>query len=322
MYAWPSARSPADRPRLQQRLELPGLGPSLVVRAVAGQGADQRAVAALGPEVRVDGEDAAFRGGPRADADHPGGEPARGGQRGGLVGGLGDRLGHGLGHEDNVDVAGVIQLPAAALAHGHHGEPTRRGCGQLGPGHGERRLEHRGRDVGEFLGRLVDGCDAGQVAGGQVQQPAPVGGGQRGHRLAARADCAQHLRAEVGGIWAGDSTAQHVAVFRVPGQVVGQAGADAEYGGQPVAEVRLVAQRRAQGVRVGCGAEYPGQAGQREVGIGRRAQRGHDGVSFQLAGRDVDVVEQQPLGPRGIRETRPGQPPRQRGPRTAHTGKH
>ena len=35
----------------------------------------------------------------------------------------------------------------------------------------------------------------------------------------------------------------------------------------------------------------------------------------------AEVGEQQALGPRGVRETQPGQPPRQRGPRTAHASK-
>ena len=43
-----------DRPRLEQRLELPGLGPALVVGAVAGDRAHQRPVLALGPQGGVD----------------------------------------------------------------------------------------------------------------------------------------------------------------------------------------------------------------------------------------------------------------------------
>ena len=170
------------RPGLEQRLELPGLGPALVVGQVAGQRADQRAGPAFRAQVRVDREDAAFRGGPRAHADQPGRQAAGGAQRGGLVLVL-DRF----GHEDHVDVAGVVQLAAAALAHGHHGQPARRRAGrQFGPGHGERRLEDRGRDVGQFLAHHVHGRDPGEVPRREVQQPAPVGRGQRGHRLLRR----------------------------------------------------------------------------------------------------------------------------------------
>ena len=45
------------RPRLEQGLELPGLGPPLVVREVAAERPHERPVPALGPQVRVDGPD-------------------------------------------------------------------------------------------------------------------------------------------------------------------------------------------------------------------------------------------------------------------------
>ena len=115
-------------------------------------------------------------------------------------------------------------------------------------------------------------------------------------------------------------------VFGVPGQVVGQAGADAEDGGQPVAELGFVAQRLPQGGPVVGGAEQPGQPGQGQVGIGRGGQRGQQRVGARLAPLLVrigaaEVGEQQALGPRGVRETQPGQSPGQRGPRAAHASK-
>ena len=314
------------RPGLEQRLELPGLGPALVVGPVAGQRADQRAGPAFRAQVRVDREDAAFRGGPRAHADQPGREAAGGAQRGGLVLVL-DRL----GHEDHVDVAGVVQLAAAALAHGDHGEPARRRAGrQFGPGHGERRLEDRGRDVRQFLAHHVHRRDPGEVPRREVQQPAPVGRGQRrrglradGHRaigvIGVRADRTQHVGTQFGGFWAGDGAAQDLGVLRVPGQVIGQARADAEHRGQPFAEVLLGAERGAQGVLAGAdGAEHPGQAGQGQVGVGRGGDRGHQRVGPQLGRGRAEVVEQEEFGPRGIREAHPRQPPCQRGPRTTH----
>ena len=45
---------PGDRPRLQQRLELPALRPAVVVRQVRIERAHERALLALGPQVRVD----------------------------------------------------------------------------------------------------------------------------------------------------------------------------------------------------------------------------------------------------------------------------
>ena len=56
------------RPRLEQRLELPGLGPLLVVAPVAGERPHERALAALGPQVGVDRPDRALAGVVGADA--------------------------------------------------------------------------------------------------------------------------------------------------------------------------------------------------------------------------------------------------------------
>ena len=321
----------SHRPGLEQRLELPGLGPALVVGQMTGQRADQRPGPALGPQVRVDREDAAFRGGPRAHPDHPGGEAAGGGQRGGLVFVL-DRF----GYEDHVDVAGVVELAAAALAHGHDGQAGGGGAGgKFGPRHGECRLQHRGRDVGQFLAHLVHGHGAGQIPRGQVQQAAPVRRGQRrrgllaggdrpvqaagarvaGARVAgARSDGVQQAGPQFGLIGAGDGAAQQFGVLRVPGQVVGQARADAEHRGEPVAEVLLGAERGAQGVPAqgvpaGGGTEQPGQADHGQVGICRGGDRGDQRVGPQLGRPHAEIGEQQAFGPRRIRESHPRQPP-------------
>ena len=51
-----------ERPRLQQRLELPALRPPLVVRDVRVEAAHERAVLALGAQVRVDLPERRFEG--------------------------------------------------------------------------------------------------------------------------------------------------------------------------------------------------------------------------------------------------------------------
>jgi len=103
------------------------------------------------------------------------------------------------------------------------------------------------------------------------------------------------------------------------GQVVGQARADAEHGGQPVTEVLLGAERGAQGVPAAPGrGEQPGQAGHRQVRIGRGGDGGDQRVGPQLGRGHAEVGEQQALGPRGIRESHPRQPPCRRGSRTTH----
>ena len=178
-------------PGLEQRLELPGLRPPVVVGQVAGQGADQRALPALRPQVRVDGEQRALGRDLLAGLDQAGGEP-------------GGRLERGL--LSSPALPSWRAVPARprrsrrcrwrSSARGRRTCPSRpprsrtgaASGGQLGAGDRERRLEHRVGQVGEFLGHLVDGGDVGHVAGGQVQQPAVVGGGERARvgRLAGR----------------------------------------------------------------------------------------------------------------------------------------
>ena len=103
--ALPQLQRPRQRPRLEQGLELPRLGPPLVVRHVAVQGAHERAGLALGAQVAVHLEEAG------------------GAQLHELAGGAG-RLGGGVvGDEDDVHVGDVVQLAGAALAHGDDGEP-------------------------------------------------------------------------------------------------------------------------------------------------------------------------------------------------------
>ena len=167
------------RPRLEQGLELPRLRPALVVAAVAGEGAHQRARLALGAQVGVDRPDRALAGVVRADLHH---------RRGQLGGGAHGRLLvvalRRLGHEDHVDVADVVELVAPALAHRDHGEPARAtrtpppwrgprparrpGCRRPGRRARPRRRRHRGGGSGR--GRR------GAAAGGgtpRAGRPAP-----------------------------------------------------------------------------------------------------------------------------------------------------
>ncbi len=156
---------------LEQGLELPGLGPALVVGEVAGEGADQGAVPALGAEVGVDGPDGTLDGGLGADAHHVRGEPGGGPEGLGLVGAL-----DGLADEDDVHVGDVVQLVAAALAHRDDGEPAQcRVLGGGGPGDGEGGAQGRGGEVGELGGGLGDVGGAAHVTGGDGQQTAAVG---------------------------------------------------------------------------------------------------------------------------------------------------
>ena len=73
----PELEVAGDRTGLEQRLELPRLGPALVVGTVAREGADQRAGLALGAQVGVDRPDRALDGVLGADLHQLGGQLAR-----------------------------------------------------------------------------------------------------------------------------------------------------------------------------------------------------------------------------------------------------
>ena len=170
-------RRTGDGTRLEKRLELPVFGPALVVLHVGFDGAHERAVLALGSQVRVDfperglgcgAHDGAGEGVHEFRAD--GGtfvlgelEWGRflvcpGAGRGGRSAGLDRR-----NHVHHVDVGDVVQLAGTALAHadnrqvqGVHGltaarrrqaraQPLR----HLGAGDGERTLQRGGSQIGE-----------------------------------------------------------------------------------------------------------------------------------------------------------------------------
>ena len=282
---------------------------------MAGQGPDQRAAAALRPQVRVDREQRALAGGLRADPDHARGQPG-GGVQCGVFGLARSRL----GDEDHVHVAGVVELAAAALAHADHRKPGRCRAGrQLRPGHRQGRLERGRSQVGELGRGLVQGDRAGQIPGRQVQQRAAVGGaehpggtraglgrglgvaGGRAHRL--QQDGPQFLRR---GTAQRTLPAQRPPVPRVPGQVVGQRRARAEHGGQAAGERGLLRRGGAQAAAVSR-LQQPGQPGQRQVRVGRVGEHADElAVEPELADHA--------FGPGGVGEAQPGQPARQRRP--------
>ncbi len=309
---------------------------------MAGQGADQRAIAALRPEVRVDREQRALWRALRADPDQSG-RQLRGGAQG--VGRLCCRSrGHGcrsllfgcrpagLGDEDHVDVAGVVELAAAAFAHRDHREPGRRRAGrQLGPRDREGRLQRRRCQVTQLSGRLIQGDRPGEVPPGKPQQAAPVRDPQAGCRIAARqprrvgrrlgisrigANARQQRGPQLARLWFAERIppAQHPPVSRVPGQVVAEGGAGPEHRGEPDPEARIGSQR---GTQLGIGGQ-PRQAREGGVGIGGRRER-----LDELAVRALDVechaAGNEPFCPVGVGEAERCQPSGQGGAaRNAH----
>ena len=170
-YSRPSVEVPGHRTGLQQRLELPRLGPPVVVAAVAGERAHERTGLALGTQVGVDRPDGALGGVVRADLHHRRGELGRGPH-----GRIDARHAlRGLGHEDDVDVADVVQLVPSALAHRDHGQAAAvRGLADLGAGHRQSGVERAGGEVGELRRHVVDAEVVGQVAGGEPQEQPSV----------------------------------------------------------------------------------------------------------------------------------------------------
>jgi hypothetical protein len=198
---------PGEGIRLQQRLELPALGPPVVVGDVRLEGPHQRPRFALGAQVGVDLPEFGFQAGLVEPAHHqhrePGGDvdgPARF-QAGALV---------ALRHEDDVHIADVVELAGAGLAHADHGEfgqpdllhgiDTGGGDGAADhpPGHGEGRFERGGREMGELPGDEVesrDGVCLFQVVRGQFGQATAVPHPQ-GHPAVVLEECGE----PVGGV--------------------------------------------------------------------------------------------------------------------------
>ena len=242
---------PGHRPRLQQRLELPGLGPFTVVRPVRIQRAHQRARCAFRTQVRVHVKEA---GGP--EAHH-------------LRGHTGDLRRRGLGHEHHVHVGDVVQLPRAALAHGNDGELRVQILLAVdGPHrHSQRGRERRVRQPRQSLGgvavphrltfavaldrseraRQVGGGDTRDEAAVRVPQPLlgrtsvalprPV----QPRPVRVHADRGEHGAVEL--VVARHVLEQQAPLLRVRDQVVRQRGGAAQQREQPGAKDRVVGQR-------------------------------------------------------------------------------
>ena len=170
-------RRTGDGTRLEKRLELPVFGPALVVLHVGFNGTHERAVLALGSQVRIDlpegglgrgAHDGAGEGVHELRAD--GGTFVLGElERGGLLvcpgAGCGASGGgfHGRNHVHHVDVGDVVQLAGTALAHadnrqvqGVHSLTAARSrqaraqpLRHLGARDGERTLQRGGGQIGE-----------------------------------------------------------------------------------------------------------------------------------------------------------------------------
>ena len=139
-------------PRLQQRLELPRLGPAVPVGLVGVDRAHQRAVPALGAEVGVDPEAVA------GDLHHRSGPPL-------------EPVAAPLAGEDHVDVAGVVELRPAELSHADHGEADAVGAVPVaGFGEGAGRGETLSAELGQAEADDVEGVGADEITGGDPEE--------------------------------------------------------------------------------------------------------------------------------------------------------
>ncbi len=191
--------------------------------------------------------------------------------------------------EHDVDVADVVQLAAARLAHRDDGEPVLgQLVGQAGAGHGQARGQGRRGEVGQLGRGLVHAHRPGQVAGGQREHaaavlraqprqhlgPAPLGPPDAVRSRQVRPDRAEQpgLQAEQGGAGARHGVVGEVApVVGVRGQVVAEGRARAEDRQQPGPQPLVVAQGRQHVGRPRLDQALERRHG--EVGVGGVGQR-------------------------------------------------
>ena len=258
------------------------------------QGAHQRPVLALGTQRRVQRPQGRLPPAGRGGAGQPDGElgaqahqvvlvDGPNGSGGPPGGGRVARGGSGAHDVDDVDVGDVVELARTSLAHGDDGEGHGIGTGpETGAGDGQTRLQGGVGEPGHALddhGDVGERVGAGQVVGGDGQEPVAVGHAHGGRgRLDARAAVPAVVGAEDGC----DRLRQDGAHRRLPGGVDGvgrlqggqavgvsdqevpQRAGGAQDGQEPTAVlvVRPRLPRRALGR--GLGADGPGSQGGQE----------------------------------------------------------
>ena len=259
------------RQGLDVGLPLPGAAADVVIVQRRLQVGDRRPALSLGPQPQVHAVDAPQIGRLGQQADQ-------------LAGEVVEKLGVGDGpvavglaveiiEEDQVDVAGVVQLAAAELAHAQDDEPRGASVGAAGraplgaefpPGGPQRRFQNGVGQVGDLGGDGLEALLADDVAVGDPQRLPPLESPQRG----------QHHLIVVQGLDLGHQVLdedlprhrrpfgqpQEVETFRVAGQQIAEVLA----GGKNLHQRR---QRRRDRARRAC----PSPAG-----CGRRSRNGRD----------------------------------------------
>ena len=231
-------------PRLEKRLELPCLGPALVVAHVGGERAHERPLLALGPQRGVHLPKGPFCSRLATCAQHSRGKPLGRAECCLLVAPV-----DGLGHEDHVNVAHVVEFAPTALAHRDDSQATWRGVGgQIGTRDREARLQRGIGEVSQLLRDVVDTCTVDKIAHHSGEQFVAIRHAKRIRcaldarsgvlRLRIRAHGAQQSHAALGGAggaWRDPAQALHG--LGMPDEVVGEGirHADGRHdGGEPV----------------------------------------------------------------------------------------
>ena len=182
----PDGLVPSTGARLKQRLELPRLRPLVPVLAVGLDGAHERSVAPLGPQIRVHRPQRSFGSGPRA-----GGCSRRCKARRDLKGFSLVPICPGLGDVDDIDVGDVVEFARSRLTHRDDGEGDTPLRVDVPPRQGKTGLKGRVDQVGDAptdLGHEAFRIIARQVIGGQVQQNLAIRAAQIVHPGILRGD--------------------------------------------------------------------------------------------------------------------------------------
>ena len=137
---------------------------------MARERAHERTVATLGAQVGVDLPDHALRGVLAAQPHRRRGQPGGGLDGLLLVGAVGR-----LVHEHDVDVAEVVELAPAGLAHRDDRQPAGVGVLLVRAGDAEGGAEGGDGEVGQLGRRLLERRQGGEVARGDAQEHAAVG---------------------------------------------------------------------------------------------------------------------------------------------------
>ena len=204
MNSSPSSRVARDRPRLDQRLELPRLRPVLVVRRRSSSRVRlSRPDASLGPEVGVG-----------AEHDAVGRRRRHGRERAPRAVAL-RVVGVALVHEQHVDVARVVELAPAELA---HARSTANGA--VGPTSSSAARGTTCGERGELAPHRGEVGDAEQVACCDPQELAPLPAPQ--HAVVVRGSCACHrTRGTLGEVALRSAERRRVVAERIEQRRVG-----------------------------------------------------------------------------------------------------